>query len=172
MAEKRPLCIYGGQVKELLGTDSLPGGNSGGINYSVISENTNATTGNGYLINASAGNITLTLPGNPSTGDIVAAVDIYNKSTTNTITLARNGSNIEGIAEDMVFDINGVGFILVYADSTRGWEIVSEVGASVEGFSGPVGLFDIDDDGDYMPGTLLIEDSFFELDEDGDMQPL
>lgn len=25
MAEKRPLCIYSGQVKELLGTDSLPG---------------------------------------------------------------------------------------------------------------------------------------------------
>lgn len=168
MAEKRPLCNYSGTIKELLGSDSLPGGSSGGINYSVINENTNASTGNGYLINASVGNITLTLPGSPSTGDIIAAVDIYNKSTTNTITLARNGSNIEGIAEDMIFDINGAGFILVYADSTRGWEIVSEIGASVE----TTGLFEIDIDGDTMPITDLKEDQYYELDADDDIMPI
>ena len=168
MAEKRPLCNYAGQIKELVSGDSLPGGSSGGINYTVISTNTTAVSGNGYMINASSGNVTLTLPATPSEGDIVAAVDIYNKATTNVITLARNGSNIEGRAEDVIFDIDGAGFILVYADSTRGWEVVSEIGASVE----TTGLFEIDIDGDTMPITDLKEDQYYELDEDDDIMPI
>jgi hypothetical protein len=103
----------------------------GGITWSIITGNTDAVTGNGYLINASAGNVTLTLPATPSAGDTVSACDVYNKATTNVITIARNGNKIEGAAEDLVIDLNGAGFELVYVDSTRGWDIVSEIGLPV-----------------------------------------
>ena len=103
----------------------------GGLSWSVISVNTNAANGNGYLIDASGGNITLTLPASPSAGDAVGACDVYNKATTNIITIDRNGENIEGSATDLIIDINGSGITLVYTDAVRGWEIISEVGYSI-----------------------------------------
>ena len=113
------------------GTWSTPTGGSG-VTWSLVATNTNASSDNGYMINASGGNITLTLPATPSEGDLVAAVDVYDKATTNTITVARNGSNIEGVASDLVIDLDGAGFTLVYADATRGWEIVSEISGAGE----------------------------------------
>ena len=98
-----------------------------GIAWSVVSANTNAVTGYGYFINASGGNITLTLPVSPSTGNMVGVCDFYNKATTNTITIARNTKNIEGAAENLIININGAGFTMVYSDTTRGWEIVTEI---------------------------------------------
>jgi hypothetical protein len=165
MTTKRPLCNYDGTIKELASDDAVIG--AGGLSYSLISANTQAVSGQGYLINASAGNVTLTLPATPSVGAIVAAVDAYNQSSTNTITLARNGSKIEGLADDLIFDVDGAGFTLVYVDSTRGWEIVSEIGQG-----GPSGLFEIDIDGGLMPVTDDLSDEYYELDANGDIQPI
>ena len=89
-----------------------------------------AAADEGFLIDASGGNVTLTLPATPSAGDSIGACDYTNSATTNTITLARNSSNIEGSAEDLTIDVNGAGFTLVYSDATRGWEIVSEISGS------------------------------------------
>ena len=100
----------------------------GGISYEIISGNTTAEEGKGYLINASNNDVTLTLPLSPSEGDTVAAVDLYNMATTNIITIGRNGENIEGESQDLVIDIDGAGFTMVFSDSTRGWTIVSEIG--------------------------------------------
>jgi len=101
---------------------------SGGLIWQVISTDTTAISGNGYLIDASSGDVTLTLPASPSAGDMVGVCDAYGKATTNTITVARNGSNIEGYVEDLIVDIDNAGFILVYTDATRGWKVVSEIG--------------------------------------------
>lgn len=101
---------------------------SAGLNWTVISGSDTATDGNGYLVNASDGNVTLTLPAAPLEGDTVGICDIYDQATTNVITVGRNGKNIEGAASDLILDVEGSGFTFVYADTTRGWEIVSEVG--------------------------------------------
>ena len=116
--------------------DTNWGGGGGGLTWELISTNTSAVNAHGYLINASGGNVTLTLPLTPSEGDLVGICDAYNKATTNTITLARNGKNIEGIAEDLIVDSDGVGFTLVYTDTTRGWEIVSEIAGGGGGGGG------------------------------------
>jgi len=100
----------------------------GGLTYEVITGDTNAQIGRGYLLNPSAA-LTLTLPSSPSEGDTVAVVDAYNMATTYLLTIARNSSYIEGAAEDLILDVDGAGLTLVYADATRGWEIVSEIGA-------------------------------------------
>jgi hypothetical protein len=105
-------------------------GTSAGLVWGAISSDTTAIEGHGYFINATGGNVTLTLPVSPSEGDMVGVCDVYNQATTYTLTVGRNGQRIESVLEDLVIDINGSGFTLAYVDSTRGWEIISEVGRS------------------------------------------
>ena len=100
----------------------------GGLNWSLLSASSNAAVDTGYLIKASAAAVTLTLPADPSEGDTIGVCDIYEKATTNTITIARNTKNIEGAAEDLVIDIDGAGLTLTYTDATIGWKITSEIG--------------------------------------------
>jgi hypothetical protein len=102
-----------------------PGG--GGLEWSIIDANTTADAGKGYLINASAGNVTLTLPATPSEGDEVGVCDYTHSATSNNITVARNGNKIIGEEEDLEVDIDAAGFSLVYGNAARGWEIVTEI---------------------------------------------
>lgn len=81
----------------------------------VISTNTAAAASNVYVFSASA---TLTLPATPTAGDWVA---FSNRSATTTPVIARNGSNIMGLAEDLTLDNVNASGTLVYADATRGW---------------------------------------------------
>lgn len=89
-----------------------------------------ATAGRGYFMNTTSGALTLTLPASPSAGDIVAVSDYAQTFDTNNCTLARNGSNIEGDASDLVLDAEGLAMTFVYVDATKGWKVV---GAGREG---------------------------------------
>lgn len=84
-------------------------------NVQVISTSTTAVASRTYVLTAS---LTLTLPASPSAGDWVAC---SNRSGTLTSVIARNGSNIMGLAEDMTVDSLTAGFTLTFADATRGW---------------------------------------------------
>lgn len=85
---------------------------------SVISGNTTAVASTVYVLTAS---LTLTLPASPTAGDWVA---FTNRSGTTTATIARNGLNIMGLAEDMTLDDAAARGTLVYADATRGWVLI------------------------------------------------
>lgn len=87
------------------------------VTTEVISTNTAAVSGRDYVLTAS---LTLTLPASPAAGD---SVGVQNSSGTTTAVIARNGSNIMSLAEDMTIDILNAGFTLMYADATRGWVI-------------------------------------------------
>ena len=87
-------------------------------NVQVISGNTTAVASRGYVLTAS---LTLTLPATPAAGDWVR---VSNRSGTITAVIARNGSNIMGLAENMTVDSANAGFTLLYADATRGWVIL------------------------------------------------
>lgn len=63
---------------------------------------------------------TLTLPASPSAGDTLR---IINRSGTITTTIARNGSNIMGVADDVTFDLTNETFNFTYANATDGWII-------------------------------------------------
>ena len=56
-----------------------------------------AANGEGYFVDSST-TITVTLPASPSAGNIVSVSDYNGSARTNTITIARNGSNINGNA--------------------------------------------------------------------------
>ena len=84
-----------------------------------------AVSGTGYFVNTTSGAVTVTLPASPSAGDIVAVSDYAATSVTNNITIARNGSNIEGSATDLTIQNNGTAMTFVYVDGTRGWKTVN-----------------------------------------------
>src|SRR6056300_1631741 len=73
-----------------------------------------AVSGNGYFVNTTSGAITVTLPATPSAGDIVSIADYAGTAATNNITIARNGSNINGAASDQLINKNNSGITLVY----------------------------------------------------------
>lgn len=84
----------------------------------IIGASTNAVVGRNYVLTAS---LTLTLPASPVAGD---RVGVQNSSGTTTVTIARNGSNIMSLAEDMTLDLVSAGITLMYSDATRGWVLV------------------------------------------------
>ena len=77
--------------------------------------------GVGYFVNTTSGAITVTLPASPSAGDVIAVKDYAKTFDTNNVTLARNGSNIGGSANDATLSIKGQAVTLVYVDATQGW---------------------------------------------------
>ena len=85
------------------------------VTAQTIGTNTAAVPGVNYVLTAS---LTLTLPASPVAGD---RVGIQNSSGTTTAVVARNGSNIMSLAEDMTFDRLNAGITMMYADTTRGW---------------------------------------------------
>ena len=69
---------------------------------SVVSADTTMVAGRGYFVDSSGGTITMTLPASPSIGDTVAITDIKGTASSNNITVARNGSNIESSAGNYI----------------------------------------------------------------------
>jgi len=106
-------------------------GGGGGLTWTVISGSTTAESGNGYLINASNNDVVLSLPSSPSEGDTVGFCDFYDAALAHDITISGSGSNIEGSSEPLVVDVIGAAGTLVYTDSARGWEIVSEINNAI-----------------------------------------
>jgi hypothetical protein len=89
------------------------------LNRSIpISVNTTAQVDNTYVMTAS---LILTLPPTPTAGD---EVGVINRSGTTTCVIARNGSKIMGLAENMIVDKLNVPLTLRYIDATQGWILV------------------------------------------------
>ena len=99
---------------------------SGGINYEVKTANYTAKNKEGILANTSGGAFTITLPATPAAGDQVVVADAGGNWGTNNLTIGRNGSTIEGLAENLVCDISGVSVQLVYSGTT--WEVYAQIG--------------------------------------------
>jgi hypothetical protein len=83
-----------------------------------------ASNGEGYFVNTTSGAITVTLPATPSSGDIVSVSDYNGTAATNAITIARNGSNINGDAANYVITKADSAITFVYVDATVGWTSV------------------------------------------------
>lgn len=100
---------------------------SGGLQYSVRTTNYQASDKEGVLADTSGGAFSVVLPASPSTGDQVVVADSGGAFGTNNLTVGRNGSTIEGVAQDFVLDINNVSVQFVYDGAT--WQTFAQVGA-------------------------------------------
>ena len=83
-----------------------------------------AVSGDGYFVNTTSGAVTVTLPASPSANDIVAVSDYNGSAGINTITIARNGSNINGGAANYDITKGNSAVTFVYVDATAGWSSV------------------------------------------------
>jgi hypothetical protein len=106
-------------------TDAGFGG--GGIEFTRKITTYTAVAGEGIIADTDGGAWTLTLPQNPETGDNVVIRDGGDWSANN-LTVARNGSTIEGDAENMLLNIGGASVDLVYDGTT--WQLYVQVGAN------------------------------------------
>ncbi|MEK9994630.1 MAG: hypothetical protein VW646_07695 [Hydrogenophilales bacterium] len=102
------------------------------VNWDTTAKTANftAVAGNGYFVNTTSAAITVTLPATPSAGDIVGIKDYANTADTNNITIARNGSNIQGTANDYIISTEGLAIALIYVDGTQGWVSTAAAKAS------------------------------------------
>tara|TARA_R100000426_G_scaffold22526_1_gene19393 strand:+ start:1333 stop:2712 length:1380 start_codon:yes stop_codon:yes gene_type:complete len=118
----------GGTVALASGATQTGFGRTGAVDWqtSIKTGDFTAANGEGYFIDTSSGQITVTLPSSPSAGNIVAFKDYANTFDTNKVTLNRNGSNIEGIAQNFTIETEGQAVTLVFADSTKGWLPVAQ----------------------------------------------
>ena len=101
----------------------------------ITADPANAVSGTGYFTDTSSAAFNVTLPSSPSAGDIVAVADYSNTWDTNNLTIVRNGSNIEGEAENFVCNTEGSSITLVYVDATKGWITVNSGNSSQAGQS-------------------------------------
>lgn len=82
-----------------------------------------AVAGDNIFANTTSAAFTITLPATPATNAAVNIVDYAGTFASNNLTIARNGSKIMGLSEDMTISVKNVSFTLVYIDSTQGWKI-------------------------------------------------
>lgn len=79
-----------------------------------------AVAGNHYVLTAATA-VTVTLPASPTISDTVW-VTVANGLTTNVV--ARNGKNIQGIAEDMTLNSAYAAAQMRFSDNTEGWILI------------------------------------------------
>jgi len=106
--------------------------NIGAVTWDTTAKTTGftAVAGNGYFCNTTSGAFTVTLPSSPTAGDTVGISDYANTADTNNITIGRNGSNIQGVANDFIINIEGACVLLTYVDATKGWLLIDAARAS------------------------------------------
>jgi hypothetical protein len=86
--------------------------------------NYTAVNGDKIIADTSAGTFTITLPATPSLGAMVTIADGANWGN-NFVTIARNGSTIEGLSENLDLDIGTIKVEFIYDGTT--WEVISPV---------------------------------------------
>jgi hypothetical protein len=84
----------------------------------IVSGTTQAAVANNHYVLTNASTTTVTLPAGPAAGAVVW-ITVANGRVDNVV--ARNGQNINSLAENMTLDNAYAGVQLRYADATRGW---------------------------------------------------
>jgi hypothetical protein len=86
--------------------------------------NFNAASNTSYCIDtATSGALTMTLPAAPADGDQVQFTDCKSNFATANLTVARNGNNIMGLAQNMTVDTSNASATLRYWSTTTDWRL-------------------------------------------------
>jgi len=118
--------ITGGTINNTTGTIT---GLQQAINWQTGSIKTTAFTASaneGYFLNTTSGQITVTLPASPNAGDVIGIKDYADTFDTNKAILNANGNKIQGSTTNFDITVEGTAAILLYVDSTKGWLLVDQ----------------------------------------------
>lgn len=126
--------LASGDILVYDGAEWLPETASSGasISWSARTSNYTASANDGIMANTTSSSWTLTLPASPSLGDVVAVIDSHGTFAVNNLIIARNGQNIQGVAENLEADIANSSFELVFSGATDGWKIKTFPGNVLE----------------------------------------
>ena len=129
--------------KWINGTDLVGSGGGGGGSLSPwirITSNYSASNGDRIIADTTGGTFTVTLPATPSLGDYILITDGANFANINLL-VARNGSTIETVADDVLLDSSGTTFEFIYDGST--WQLTATSGQpglqGIQGIAGYIG---------------------------------
>jgi len=132
-----------------VGSRGLPG--SATNPWQVQTTDYTATDGDRIIANTVFGSFNITLPENPTAGQYIQITDGYNL-TLYPVTVLRNGSTIEGFADNISLDLAGSTFEFIYSGST--WQITSTTGPKgTTGYTGSMGAGVITLN---QPGNLVV----------------
>lgn len=92
--------------------------------FSIKTANYTAVAGDNLFCNTSGGSFTITLPASPTLNMAVKIVDLAGTFNSYPVTIARNGSVIMGLAQNMSANVVNSSITLVYSNSTYGWRLV------------------------------------------------
>ena len=113
-------------------------GSGGSVDWIRKTSTYTAINGDKIIADTTSGAFTITLPTSPITGNSVSLAD-GNDWYTNNLTVARNGSTIEGLADNFILDIQGITADFIYDGTT--WEVFANMGpAGAQGTTGTQGL--------------------------------
>lgn len=118
-----PIWNFGGLRGQYLGFDSDFQAFS--TDYTLYDSDFTAVSAGRYAVDTADGNINITLPASPVTGDYIKIIDAGNLSS-QSATLLRNGSTIEGYTDDFELDIGQNSLEVLFINNT--WNIYASVG--------------------------------------------
>lgn len=81
------------------------------------------STGNYFVVPESG--MTLTLPASPVLGDEIVITDIAGTAFNTPFTVARNNELIQGLQEDLIFNVPNQTVRLVYSNTSYGWRFMA-----------------------------------------------
>lgn len=117
----------------------------GVFKYKIMPESSGVNSENRLAVNTLSGPITMTLPSAVSDGSTIDIFDYTESFDSNNLIINPNGQRIEGITENLICDVKGASFSLIYGGVDQGWQVIphnaSEVVSPVtlEPSIGPVG---------------------------------
>jgi len=90
--------------------------------WTELITNVTAEAGSAYIVDTSVtGGVTITLPAVAELGDEIRVIDGFGTASLFNITIARNGHNIQGRADNLVIQTDRAAFGLVYYNAEQGW---------------------------------------------------
>lgn len=105
------------------------GGGGGGISWVKKTANYMAVSGDFLLTDTGSASFTVTLPASPSVGNFIVVADA-NDWKTNNLIVARNGSTIEGLSEDLYLNISSIQVQIIYDGTT--WQVFAFAAPSID----------------------------------------
>ena len=107
--------------------------------WTRITSTTTLSANSQYIIDTSSGPFSVSLPATPVLGTVVVMTDGGNWNTNN-LTVLRNGSTINGLAQDLTMNVREVTVFFIYDSAT--WQVTGTVGAI--GATGPTDILRVD----------------------------
>jgi hypothetical protein len=99
---------------------------AGSLRWSIVNSADTIEKSEGFMVDTTGGPVTVTLPVSAQIGDTIRIADVAGNFAVNNCTIARNGHNIMGLAQDLTLDTQYASIGLLYSNATYGW-ILTEV---------------------------------------------